>query len=153
MAASEIATALEQTETSWRALRLFSGYRLFLASILFFVVYLQLPPDFLGKKYPALYQIISFSYLLLALILLIFSSWQWGVFVTQCSIQLLIDVLALALIIHASGGLQTGLGALLVVIVVAGERVGKYRCVVDDKERRPLTCSLAIPVRVCNMDL
>lgn len=120
MSASEIATALEQTETSWRALRLFSGYRLFLASILFFVVYLQLPPDFLGKKYPALYQIISFSYLLLAVILLILSSWQWGVFVTQCSIQLLIDVLALALIIHASGGLQTGLGALLVVIVVAG---------------------------------
>lgn len=120
MAGSEIATAVEQTEASWRALRLFSGYRLFLASILFFVVYLQLPPDFLGNKYPALYQIISLSYLLLAVVLLVFSSRQWGVFSTQCSIQLLIDVLALALIIHTSGGLQTGLGALLVVIVVAG---------------------------------
>lgn len=120
MSNSEIAVAVEQTETSWRALRLFSGYRLFLASILFFVVYLQLPPDFLGKKYPALYQLISLSYLLLAVVLLVFSSRQWGVFVTQCSIQLLIDVLALALIIHTSGGLQTGLGALLVVIVVAG---------------------------------
>lgn len=120
MAVSEIATAVEQTEASWRALRLFSGYRLFLASILFFVVYLQLPPDFLGKKYPAIYEVISLSYLLLAVLLLIFSSRQWGVFVTQCSIQLLIDVLALALIIHTSGGLQTGLGALLVVIVVAG---------------------------------
>ncbi len=120
MSNAELGLAVEQTETSWRALRFFSGYRLFLASVLFFVVYLQLPPDFLGKKYPALYQIISFSYLLLAVVLLIFSSRQWGVFVTQCSIQLMIDVLALALIIHASGGLQTGLGALLVVIVVAG---------------------------------
>lgn len=120
MVSTNIGSAVEQTETSWRALRFFSGYRLILASVLFFVVYLQLPPDFLGKKYPALYQIISFSYLLLAVVLLVFSSRQWGVFVTQCSIQLLIDVLALALIIHASGGLQTGLGALLVVIVVAG---------------------------------
>lgn len=120
MVSAELGTAVEHTETSWRALRFFSGYRLFLASVLFFVVYLQLPPDFLGKKYPALYQIISFSYLLSAVALLVFSSRQWGVFVTQCSIQLLIDVLALALIIHASGGLQTGLGALLVVIVVAG---------------------------------
>lgn len=120
MATPQIATAVDQTEASWRALRLFSGYRLFLAFVLFFVVYLQFPPDFLGKKYPALYQLVSLSYLLLAVLLLIFSSRQWGVFVTQCSIQLLIDVLALAMIIHSSGGLQTGLGALLVVIVVAG---------------------------------
>lgn len=117
---SEIASAVEQTEASWRALRLFSGYRLFLASVLFFVAYLHLPPDFLGQKYPALYQVASFGYMLLAVVLLVFSSRQWGEFIAQCSIQLLIDIIALALIIHLSGGLQTGLGALLVVIVVAG---------------------------------
>lgn len=110
----------EQDQASWRALTLFSGYRLFLAAILFVVFYLELAPEFIGKKYPLLHHFVSLSYLMVAVLLMIFSSRRWGIFVTQCSIQLIIDIIALALIIHAAGGLQSGLGALLVVVVVAG---------------------------------
>ncbi|AFJ01609.1 Two-component sensor PilS [Methylophaga frappieri] len=107
-------------DNPWRALRLFSGYRLFLATVLFAVSFWQLPPDYLGQKLPDLFQLIAAGYLLLAVGLLWLCLRDGGEFVSQCRWQLLLDILMLSLIIHTSGGLQTGLGALLIVIVVAG---------------------------------
>ena len=105
---------------SWRELTIFSAYRLFLAAMLFFVFYLGLPPEFLGEENPSLYSSISLFYLLTAMVLMLFTSKQWGEFETQTKIQLIIDIVVITLIIHASGGLKTGLGSLLVVVVVAG---------------------------------
>lgn len=107
-------------QAAWRALRLFSGYRLFLASVLLFVFYLQLTPEFFGEKLPTLYLNVSVAYLFSAVFLMLFSSRQWGEFSSHCTAQLLFDIVMLSVLIHASGGLQTGLGALLVVFVVAG---------------------------------
>ncbi|MBL4638771.1 MAG: sensor histidine kinase [Proteobacteria bacterium] len=106
--------------TSWRALRLFSGYRLFLAAMLFFVFYLKLPPEFLGESAPVLYSVLSQFYLLTAVVLMVFTSKHWGLFQSQTKIQLVIDILVITLLIHASGGLKTGLGSLLLVVVIAG---------------------------------
>ena len=105
---------------SWRALTLFSGYRLFLAAMLFFVFYLRLPPEFLGETAPVLYSIFSQFYLLSAVVLMVFTSKHWGMFQSQTKIQLVIDIIAITLLIHASGGLKTGLGSLLLVVVVSG---------------------------------
>lgn len=115
-----IAFTSEAEQANWRALRLFSGYRIFLASVLFFVFYLQLSPEFFGQKYPTLYFNVSVIYLFSSVLLLLLTSQQWGDFQQLCMAQLLFDIVALFLVIHTSGGLQTGLGALLVVIVVAG---------------------------------
>ena len=105
---------------SWRALTLFSGYRLFLAAMLFTVFYYKLPPDFLGESKPLLYSVISQFYVFCAVVLLVFTSKNWGIFESQTKIQLVIDILVITLLIHASGGLKTGLGSLLLVVVVAG---------------------------------
>jgi len=105
---------------SWRALTVFSSYRLFLAAMLFAVFYYKLPPEFLGETNPLLYNSISQFYLFSAVVLLIFSSNHWGMFQSQTSIQLVLDILVLTVLIHASGGLKTGLGSLLLVVVVAG---------------------------------
>lgn len=105
---------------SWRALTIFSGYRLFLAMMLFCVFYLKLPPEFLGETAPQLYSIISQFYLATAVVLMVFTSKHWGVFQSQTKIQLVIDIIVLTLLIHASGGLKTGLGSLLLVVVVSG---------------------------------
>lgn len=105
---------------SWRALTVFAGYRLFLAAMLFFVCYFDLPPDFLGESNPDLYDTVSLFYLFTALVLLVFTSKRWGKFESQTLIQLVIDIVVITLIFHTSGGLKTGLGSLLVVVVVAG---------------------------------
>ena len=109
-----------QQPATWRALTVFAGYRFFLAAVLFFVFYLQLPPAFLGAVDPSLYFTVSQVYLLVALVLLVFTLKRWGFIDTQIKLQLLIDIVALTLIMHSSGGLPTGLGSLLLVVVVAG---------------------------------
>lgn len=120
MREADFTLPLEQDPATWRALTVFAGYRFFLAAVLFFVFYLQLPPAFLGAVDPKLYATVSQAYLLTALFLLIFTSKRWGDVEKQIKLQLLIDIVALTIIIHASGGLATGLGSLLLVVVVAG---------------------------------
>ena len=105
---------------AWRSLTVFASYRLFLAAILMLVFYLQLPPPFLGDFAPQLYNIISQSYLVIAIVLLLLTRRQWASFESQTKVHLMIDVIMITLLIHASAGLKTSLGSLLVVVVVAG---------------------------------
>lgn len=105
---------------TWRELTIFSAYRMFLAVMLFSVFYLKLPPSFLGEANPVLYLRISQLYVLIALVWLVLSFNKWGYFTTQTQIQLISDIVFITLLVHSSGGLQTGLGTLIVVVVVAG---------------------------------
>ena len=104
----------------WRELTVFSVYRLFLATMLFIVFYLKLPPAFLGRSDPELYNIVSLLYSLTAIVLLVISLKNVGSFKTTARTQLILDIILITLLIHTSGGLHTGLGLLLVVVVVAG---------------------------------
>lgn len=106
--------------TSWRALKLFARYRLFLSAVLFAVFFFELPPDYLGAHAPTLYQQISLFYLVTAGLIQLFTERQWVDYELLTTFQLLVDVVLLTLLIHTSGGLQTGMGSLLVVVVVAG---------------------------------
>ena len=111
---------------AWRSLAVFAGYRLFLAVVLVLVFYLQLPPRFLGDFAPQLYSIVSQSYLVIAIVLLLLTRQRWANFESQTKVQLVIDIIVITLLIHASGGLKTSLGSLLVVVVVAGGVRLKY---------------------------
>lgn len=104
----------------WRELTLFSAYRLFLAVALFYVHKSGLPPDFLGSTSPSLYSITSQFYFYSAIAIFSLTVMRWGEFQIQLISQLTLDIAVITLIIHSSGGLQTGLGSLLVVVVVAG---------------------------------
>lgn len=110
----------EADAATWRALTIFAGYRFFLAGMLYLVFFLKLPPDFIGAADPGLFASISELYVLIAFILLLITVRYWGPVTTQIKLQLVIDIIALTIIMHASGGLQTGLGSLLLVVVVAG---------------------------------
>lgn len=109
-----------QDPATWRALTVFASYRLFLSTVLFLVFYLRLPPEFLGEADPRLYSVVSLSYLFSAFLLLVLTLNRWRDVQTQIRIQAVIDIIALIVIIHASGGLHTGLGSLMLVVVVAG---------------------------------
>ncbi len=109
-----------QDPATWRALTVFASYRLFLATVLFLVYYLKLPPEFLGEADPRLYSFVSLTYLLTAFLLLVLTLNHWRDVQMQIRIQAVIDIIALIVIIHASGGLHTGLGSLMLVVVVAG---------------------------------
>lgn len=105
---------------AWRELKIVAFYRLFLSVILFTTFYFKLPPDFLGSSNPGLYLTVSVLYIYIAIILLVSTVKQWGKFARQVTLHLLIDIVIITLIIRASAGLNTGMGSLLVVTVVAG---------------------------------
>lgn len=109
-----------ETHTSWHELFIFSIYRIFLTVVLFFSFYFNFSPKFLGSNNPELYATVSFSYLILSFLLVVSSRKKVGLFETNAWIQLIIDIVFITLIINASGGLQSSLGSLLIVVVVAG---------------------------------
>ncbi len=94
-------------------------YRLFISLALFSTVQFDLPPHFLADSHPDLYVKASRLYVVVAVVLLIISVKGWGEFNLQTLIQLTFDAVMITLITHASGGFQTGLGTLLLVVVIA----------------------------------
>jgi two-component system sensor histidine kinase PilS (NtrC family) len=76
-------------------------------------------PQLLGIRDSGLFLATAASYCLFAVLLLV---WQWRpplIVARLVLIELLVDVLAISLLMHASGGVRGGLGALLVVFVGA----------------------------------
>ncbi len=104
----------------WRELQAFAIYRFVLASALFVAFFFKLPPEFLGKSAPELYQLASQVYLVLAIAFIVSSFQKKGTFELQVILQLIVDIIVLTLMIYSSGGLGSGLGVLLVVVVVTG---------------------------------
>ncbi len=106
--------------TSWRSLTVFATYRFLLAAILLAAFHLELPPEFLGESSPEIYNITAQLYFLVAVGLLFITVQRFADLETQVKFQLVIDIVLITVLIHASGGLKTSLGSLLVVVVVAG---------------------------------
>ena len=113
---------LESTQgesSKWGLLQIYNLYRLGLLAILilldnFYVGFLNL-----GADIPALFVSVTLAYGLFAGICLLSIKFRYPNFTTQVSIQLLFDIAVLILLIHASGGLSSGLGILIIVVIAA----------------------------------
>lgn len=104
-----------------QVLRFYLGYRLMLAIALTLLMFTNLEPAFLGSTYPGLYVLTLVVYL--ALTLASFALCQSDLITAdvEYTFAILIDSIAIALIMHASGGTSSGLGMLLgISIAFAG---------------------------------
>ena len=106
-------------ERTWRPLEYLNFYRLILSAIFvgsfLFTSYLPI----LGSFSPELFQITSITYLVIALGASIIIHGRWLDFKMLTYSLALLDIIALTLLMRASGGIETGLG-MLVVVAVAG---------------------------------
>lgn len=106
-----------RTEFSLRVLRLVTSLRILVALTLMTIGLLALNPPLLGNRYPELYQYMAFIYLLassgLALIILRMPEKAESVAIWQ----LIIDIIALTIIDHTSGGNGRSIEGLLVIFV------------------------------------
>jgi two-component system sensor histidine kinase PilS (NtrC family) len=102
---------------NWRLLGLFNVYRLALAvtALAISLTVHQLPP--FGTSAPDLFGFASAIYFVLAVAALFASRWRQPDFDTQVSMLAFADVALLTLLMHASGGLSSGLGLLLIVAI------------------------------------
>ncbi|MDQ7050583.1 MAG: HAMP domain-containing sensor histidine kinase [Enterobacterales bacterium] len=103
---------------SWRALQIFSLYRLLLAISLVAMVQFQPSATSLGSHQPKIFDMVSFVFLALAFANQI-TTYYRAHFALQIQFQVLSDIILLTLLMHASGGVSSGLGTLIAVSTTA----------------------------------
>jgi two-component system sensor histidine kinase PilS (NtrC family) len=120
----------DETDTSvpaWKALYLFNLYRLTMASILVITFATDVSPNFLGQFDEPLFLVTGCIYSGLAFASLFTIQHQWPTFSIQVFGQGLLDVVAITLLMHASGGVYSGLGMLLIVAIAGGSLLTEGR--------------------------
>lgn len=110
----------EAALTNWRPLRYYAIYRLILAGLFAVLVITgDLPPPF-GGYAPHLFAWTSYAYVAFSLLAGSGVSRQRPALPTQVQLQVIGDILFITVLMHASGGIESGLGMLLVVTIAAG---------------------------------
>ncbi len=107
-------------DSNWRSLRLFLLYRIILSLALIFFFYSDTGPDFLGHHAPNLFGFTATLYSGLTLVSAVF--WYWGSPNSEQQVYLILlaDILAITLLMHASGGIESGLGMLIAISITGG---------------------------------
>ncbi|HLF96114.1 MAG TPA: ATP-binding protein [Methylococcaceae bacterium] len=113
---------------AWQSLLVFLIFRLGLAGALLFAFSTRTANSFLGKLAPGLFGRASLVYF--ALVLIGFLLWilRRPAYPFQAQLHIFTDIVALTLLAHLSGGVQSGLGILLTVTVAAGGILVGGRC-------------------------
>ena len=102
--------------TNWTSVRLLNVYRLGLAAIFFAQSFVS-PSPLLNIVDLSLYSWTSFAYLLLAMVWIVAAWIERRGFQSQVSLQIYSDTIIIILLMHACGGISSGLGMLLIISV------------------------------------
>lgn len=106
-------------EVKWRLLQLLNLFRGVAAALLLVIFMVDEPPRLLGGPSPALFLFGAVAYLVLTLLFAFTLVRRRTSVERQTFSQLGADLICVPLMLHASGGLTSGLAALLVVSVIA----------------------------------
>ncbi|MDM8565202.1 ATP-binding protein [Candidatus Halobeggiatoa sp. HSG11] len=109
----------------WYPLFLFNIYRLIVAIIFVGVVFIDIAPDFLGPFDSRLFLVTGWLYSSFAIFSIFTIQRHWPSFHLQIVIQILADILVIIILMHASGGVHSGLGVLLVVAIAGGSLISE----------------------------
>ncbi len=105
---------------NWTSLRAFNVYGIGIASIFFSQSFIEESP-LLTISDLSLYAWTSFAYLSTTLVMTLFAWIDRRNFQLQVSIHTYVDIIAIILLMHACGGINSGLGMLLIIsIAVTG---------------------------------
>jgi two-component system, NtrC family, sensor histidine kinase PilS len=102
---------------SWKAVHLLNLYRLTLAGLFVVLVLSGKDLRFLGSHDARLYLLVSLAYLSFSVASSFTIRQRWPAFLPQVYLQVSVDILALVSLMHATGGVSSGLGFLLLVSV------------------------------------
>jgi two-component system sensor histidine kinase PilS (NtrC family) len=114
------ASGYKPRSTSWTSIRLLNIYRLGLSSI-FFSQSFVIPSPLLKIANHGLYTWVSSAFLLLSVVWMLAAWIERRGFQLQFSLQIYGDTIIIILLMHACGGISSGLGMLLIIsIAVTG---------------------------------
>lgn len=110
--------------TNWISVRLLNVYRLGLAAIFFSQSFVDQSPLLNIVNLP-LYSWVSLAFLILSLIWILAAKIERRGFEQQVSLQIYSDTFLIILIMHACGGISSGLGMLLIISMAVTSLLGK----------------------------
>ncbi|MBU0594553.1 MAG: PAS domain-containing protein [Gammaproteobacteria bacterium] len=111
----------------WKSLHYFNLYRLIVSGLFvtIFVFFGAMPVY--GEQSAGMFLIVSSLYVVFSTLMTLTISTRWPAFNLQLSAHTLGDVVFIVLLMHASGGIKSGLGLLLVVALAASSLICKGR--------------------------
>jgi two-component system sensor histidine kinase PilS (NtrC family) len=115
--------SFDDTELTWRVLVTLNWFRLFIAVLLLVLFLGWSEPRIFGDSYPTLFAATAAGYLVFAILSVVLLRQRWAPVVVVGFSQVLVDILAVVTLTHASGGIVSGLGGLLIVFIGAGSLV------------------------------
>jgi two-component system sensor histidine kinase PilS (NtrC family) len=113
---------------AWLLLKVFLAYRFILAGLFIVLFQAQIGPSSFGVYNSQLYLHSSRSYLMLSVISAICIAWRLTGYTLQAQLLIFTDIAILTLLMHACGGVTSGIGILLAVSISYGGLLIGGRC-------------------------
>jgi two-component system sensor histidine kinase PilS (NtrC family) len=114
-----IAKASAQSDLAWRVLILLNIYRLLVPAVLLTLHLVSVAGTTVGTLHPVLFTWVAIGYFAFAILAIIALKRRWPELEVQAGVHFIADVVAISLLLYASGGVASGLGMLLVIPVGA----------------------------------
>jgi len=125
---SELFLRPESTpESFWISLRYFNLYRIAVAALFLTLTVVYGDALSLGSHRPQLFTFVAGAYLAVAIVLQAVLRNLRGFFNQQVTLQAGLDVLAITLLMYASGGMRSGLGVMLLISLTGAAIVAPRR--------------------------
>lgn len=118
-----IQKTLDEPELGWRVLITLNAFRLLISTTLLLLFAIDSDPRFFGDTKPTLFAATAAGYLVFAILSAVSLRQQWVPKSVLAATQLIVDIVAIVMLMHASGGISSGLGGLLVIFIGAGSIV------------------------------
>ena len=115
--------AAEEPDLTWRVLGTLNAFRALIAVALLTLFVAGGEPRVFGGTHPTLFWVAAAIYLLSSIISAFALRQRWAGADLQAASQSLLDIGAVVVLMHASGGIASGLGGLLIVFVGAASLV------------------------------
>jgi two-component system sensor histidine kinase PilS (NtrC family) len=115
--------SVDNTELTWRVLGTLNIFRLAVPVVLLVLFLAGADSRIFGERYPGLFSATAAGYLVFAVISGLAIRQRWVPALPQAIAQIVVDIAAVVALMHASGGIASGLGGLLIVFVGAGSLV------------------------------
>jgi two-component system, NtrC family, sensor histidine kinase PilS len=113
---------LDESDLTWRVFRTLNLFRLLVAAVLLVLFFAIREDRIFGGRYPALFTAAAVCYLMFA-VLSAFAIRQKLPPGPLAILQVTADIAAIVTLMHASGGIGSGLGGLLIVFIGAGSLI------------------------------
>jgi two-component system sensor histidine kinase PilS (NtrC family) len=117
---SLIQRTTDEPDLSWRVLSTLNAIRMLVGLALLALFFAGGQPRVFGDVYPAVFSATAAGYLVFAIVSGLVIRQRWAPVGGQAVSHMLVDIVAIVVLMHASGGVGSGLGGLLIVFVGAG---------------------------------